>query len=444
MTVFDHLDDGRTEDDWGAALASATLRPLRLEDATGRRPLAVVVAVAHPDDEALACAGVLLRAAADDVPVTVVMATGGEASHPDSPTHRPSDLLHRRRDELRDALSHLHPAARVRWLGLPDGRVAEHRDSLREALVHLVSSEVLVVSTWERDGHPDHEAVAQEAAAVARSVGARHLQAPIWLWHWGRDDDVPWSEALRLDLEVEEQRAKHAALAAHRSQHEPLSDRAGDEAILSPTMLDHFRRGFETYLEVGGPAPADGAVGVFESLHRRVEDPWDLAGSWYERRKRALTLAALPDHDLGRVLEVGCSVGVLTADLAARARRVTALDVSETALQRARTRLGGDDRVRFLHARVPEQWPEGEYDVVVLSEVGYFLTSDELDEVLRLARESLAPSGSLVLVHWRHPVEGWPLDGGDVHDRAEDLAGLRASTRVEDDDFLLVVLRRAI
>jgi hypothetical protein len=54
----------------------------------------------------------------------------------------------------------------------------------------------------------------------------------------------------------------------------------------------------------------------FATLSADGNDPWD-TGSWYERRKRALMLAALPQERYGTALEPGCGTGELTVELAA-------------------------------------------------------------------------------------------------------------------------------
>ncbi len=442
--AFTHDQEGTPEAYWSRLPEWSSTPELEILDARGRRPGRLVVVVAHPDDETLAMSGLLIRTATSRLPTVVVMATAGEHSHPDSPTRTPDDLRAARRVELRLALTRLHSEADVRWLGLPDGRVADHLDALDDVLAGIVDDTTLLVSTWSGDGHSDHEAVADSAARSAARVGARHLQAPIWLWHWGTRDDVPWATVRRLPLDAEAVRRRRAALEAYVSQHRPLSSAPGDEAVLTPGVLAHFDRDVETYLESSDPRCSQDS-GVFERLHRDSADPWSLATSWYERRKRAVTLAALPQERLGRVLEVGCSVGVLTEALADRATHVTALDVSDAALQQARQRLGAREDVCLRRMRVPDAWPEGTYDLVVLSEVGYFLTRDECAAVLRAALGCLGPTGSLLLVHWRHPVEGWPLDGDDVHALARELAegsGHVVTTAVLDEDFRLDLWRR--
>lgn len=461
MNRFDHRDPGRDDETWRALPQWRSVPSLRLDGTPGGaagpvpglREQRVVVVVAHPDDETLACGGLLARAAERDVPTVVVIATDGEASHPESPTHTPRSLAARRRDEAAAALAVLHPAAQLVRLGLPDGGLAGHEQALVERFSSLVDADTLLVSTWRGDGHDDHEVVARAAAAVADRAGARHLEAPIWLWFWGEPSDVPWPDLAVLPLTGGEIEAKERALGCYPSQTMPLSAAPGDEAVLGSRMLGAFRRPFETYVQAGRAVGSSGTTSgdeqardvraVFEELHRGDEDPWRTRTSWYESRRRALVLASLPHPRLGRVLEVGCSVGELTAALAGRADETVGVDVSEAALDRARARCAGLP-VRFERLHVPHDWPAGEYDVVVLSEIGYFLSEADLVETVRRACGSLRRDGALLLVHWRHEVADWPLDGPAVHALAVPVVtgrGLTAATHVVDDDVLLDLYR---
>ncbi len=443
---FDHSDAGRPEAAWRALGVWDDLPPVTLGDAGGARPDRLVVVVAHPDDETLAMAGLLSWATDEDLPCHLVVATDGEGSHPHSPTHPPERLAEVRRRELVLAVQALAPSARVTRLEVPDGEVAGCAAAVEEALVDLVDGHTLLVSTWRHDAHADHEAVALVAARVAAGVGARHLEAPIWLWHWGSPVDVPWRDCLRLDLDEDAVDRRARALAAYASQHTALSPHPADAPVLGPRVLAHFDRSFEVYVEHAPEPGAGTTTGVFERLHTASADPWSLGDSWYERRKRDLTLAALPSEHLGRILEVGCSVGVLTAELAHRAEEVVAIDVSPAALDQARLLVreaAVGDRVRLERRRVPQEWPEGTFDVVVLSEVGYFLTRPQWTEVVD--RALTCARDGVLLVHWRHPVEGWPLDGPVCHELARASAGprgYRVTTSVVDDDFLLDLVRR--
>lgn len=440
--AFDHREPGTAESQWLGAPQWAEVDRARPADVLAGVDHLVVLA-AHPDDETLGCAGLVSAASAAAVPVTVVVATLGEDSHPASPTHTPEDLAGRREDEVRRAVAEVAGDATVELLRLPDGRLEDHAVELAETLSRLVTGPgTLVLAPWRHDGHCDHEAAGRVAAEVADSAGARVLEYPVWLWHWGTADGVPWGEVLAVDLEAEQVTARRAALDLHASQTAPLSDEPGDEVLLGPHVLAHFDRPFETYLRHDGASgPADPRDAVFDEMFESSEDPWDVDSSWYERRKRAATLAAPLTERLGRVLEVGCSTGVLTAELAPRADSVLALDVSAEALRRASERLASwGDRVELRRGRAPRDWPEGEFDLVVLSEVGYFWTPEDLAEVARLLPSSLAPGGTVLLCDWRHPVDGWPLDGEDVHEAFRELPGLEVLVRHEEEDFLVELL----
>lgn len=147
----------------------------------------------------------------------------------------------------------------------------------------------------------------------------------------------------------------------------------------------------------------------FDALYRDRPDPWGLATSDDERAKHLATLAALPRPNYGHALEVGCSIGVLTALLAGRCDHVTALDVSPVALAAARERCAGLS-VTFVRCEVPRDWPAGPFDLAVFSEVLYFLDAAELREVARLAARDLSPGGTCLLVNWTGENDR-PLDG---------------------------------
>lgn len=173
----------------------------------------------------------------------------------------------------------------------------------------------------------------------------------------------------------------------------------------------------------------------FDQMYAANPDPWGFTTRWYEQRKYVMTLAALPAPSYTRVLEVGCSIGVLTAQLARRSTSLTAMDPSAAALATARSRVS--DEVRFVHGAVPQDWPKGPWDLVVLSEVGYYLDAKDLEQLLDLVDRDLAPDGTVVACHWRHPVPDYPQTGDAVHAA---LSRWPRLSRVEEADFLLDVL----
>lgn len=183
--------------------------------------------------------------------------------------------------------------------------------------------------------------------------------------------------------------------------------------------------------------------GYFEELYSADDDPWRFADRWYERRKRALTLAVLPRARFRRAVEPGCSIGLLTRDLAQRCDEVLASDVSARAVALARERTADLPGVRVEQASVPAQWPPGRFDLVVLSEVGYYCAGSDLTALAAAAAGCLSDDGVLVACHWRHPVADYPVDGDAVHAVLRAQPGLAVLAHHLEEDFVLDVLVRA-
>ena len=156
----------------------------------------------------------------------------------------------------------------------------------------------------------------------------------------------------------------------------------------------------------------------FEDVYAANEDPWDFASSPYEAAKYARTLAALPRERYRRALEVGCSIGVLTGQLAQRTDSLLALDISEQALERARARNAGQTHIQFRRAGLPGGLPDGPFDLTVLSEVLYYLSPADLEQALDEVLARLEPGGTLLLVHWTPRVHDYPQTGDAVHEAA--------------------------
>lgn len=154
----------------------------------------------------------------------------------------------------------------------------------------------------------------------------------------------------------------------------------------------------------------------FDDLYADDPDPWNFATSDYEQRKYRATIEALGGRRYASAFEAGCSIGVLTVDLADIADRVLAVDAAAAALEQARTRTAELSHVRIEQGRLPEDWPPGPFDLIVLSEVAYYFDSPTLDHLLDAAVGSLGPGGDLIAVHWTG-VTDYPLTGDAVHER---------------------------
>ena len=180
----------------------------------------------------------------------------------------------------------------------------------------------------------------------------------------------------------------------------------------------------------------------FRRVYEQNPDPWDFKLSGYEAAKYGMTLECLPLERYRSVLEVGCSIGVLTEKLASRCDSVLGLDVSDRAIAQARERLAGLQGVEVRKMQFPEGVPEGIFDLVVISEVGYYW---HLADLVRAA-DRVAPmqtvGAHLVLVHWIPQVEEYPLTGDAVHDYWISRPEWRVVRSLRQERFRLEVFER--
>lgn len=205
---------------WRRWLAEARFHELAVHDWLPASARLVMVAP-HPDDEILACGGLISAHAAQGGRVLTVAVTDGEASHGDAPECDREALAEVRRNERLQGLRHLglsQPA--VLALALQDGQVRPQSDLLLERLMALLQRDDVVVSTWENDGHPDHDSTGYMVRRACAAIGCAFLAAPVWMWHWATPGDarVPWRRMRGMPLSAEDVLHKQAGLAAHQSQ----------------------------------------------------------------------------------------------------------------------------------------------------------------------------------------------------------------------------------
>ncbi len=142
---------------------------------------------------------------------------------------------------------------------------------------------------------------------------------------------------------------------------------------------------------------------------RRARIPWRLATSDYERAKYAATLAALPRPRYARGFEVGCALGLLTAELGRRCDDLLAVEPVAAALAAARARNADQPHIRFAPLFVPGEWPDERFDLVVLSEVIDYLGAEDVDGAGRRASPARSSrGGDVVMVHWVGKKRGPP------------------------------------
>jgi SAM-dependent methyltransferase len=182
----------------------------------------------------------------------------------------------------------------------------------------------------------------------------------------------------------------------------------------------------------------------FDAMYAESDDPWGFQSRWYERRKYAISLATLPAPRYRAAFEPACSIGVMTEQLAGRCDQVLACDRAPAAVQAARARTAGLPHVRIEQRVLPDAWPEPEesFDLIVFSEFLYYFADADLGQLLSRARESLVPGGTLLAVHWRHPVAEHPRGGDEVHAILARQPGLAKLASHCEEDFLAEVYLR--
>jgi predicted O-methyltransferase YrrM len=179
------------------------------------------------------------------------------------------------------------------------------------------------------------------------------------------------------------------------------------------------------------------AVEHFEAQYRADPDPWGYRRSEYEQAKHAATLAACGPGPFANALELGGSIGVFSVRLAPRCRSLTTIDYSPTAVRHARAALTDHGQAHAVLGAIPDDLPEGTFDLVVASETLYYLEAAALAQTLQMLEPRLAAGGRLVCVHWRPAGPERPLTAAQVHDVVGRQPWLRAVQTECRPEYLL-------
>jgi cyclopropane fatty-acyl-phospholipid synthase-like methyltransferase len=136
-------------------------------------------------------------------------------------------------------------------------------------------------------------------------------------------------------------------------------------------------------------------------LYESNPDPWGFTDDPYERAKYQHSIEALgnPNRFLAG-LEVGCSIGVLTHLLGPRCETLLGVDLLDQPLRLAAERCADQPWVSFRRMQVPDEWPNQRFDLIVLSEVLYFLSPEDIDRLVHRVTSSLLPGARVLLVNW--------------------------------------------
>ena len=179
----------------------------------------------------------------------------------------------------------------------------------------------------------------------------------------------------------------------------------------------------------------------FDDIYRYAPDPWGFESRWYEERKYALTMASLPDRRYRSAFEPGCSVGMLSRLLGERCDRLLSTDIVTSMVDRCRDRCRDLPGVRVEEGSIPDDWPAGPFDLVVLSEIAYYFDQPALEGLLSDVIRTTHPGATIVGVHWRGTTN-YPLTGDQAHEVIDARPELERLVRHEETEFLLEVWTR--
>jgi len=177
----------------------------------------------------------------------------------------------------------------------------------------------------------------------------------------------------------------------------------------------------------------------FDVLYSDNSDPWQYQTRWYEQRKRDMCLAVLPQAHYSNAIELGCGNGVFSELLAQRCQALLIIDGNNKAVQLASQRLVDIPHAKVIQGIIPDvllnltevleqTYPSSElpkssltttppFDLIIISEILYYLSPEDIDTVIAWIGQNLAKGGSLLCCHWRYPIEGFAMTGETVHQR---------------------------
>lgn len=190
------------------------------------------------------------------------------------------------------------------------------------------------------------------------------------------------------------------------------------------------------------PPEASYSLDHFIGLYEAKDDPWDNATKWSDQRKYAVAMASLPGRRYRRCYEPGCAVGVLSVMLAARCDEVVAVDCVEEAVVQARAATAALPHVQVSRALLPAELPDGTFDLIVVGDLLYYLSADDLQLMIDGLLARLEPGGDLLSVHFRDRDNPGGYDGFNVHARLAELPALDRVIHHEDEWFVLDVFRK--
>jgi len=161
------------------------------------------------------------------------------------------------------------------------------------------------------------------------------------------------------------------------------------------------------------------AIGIagFDSKFQADPDPWGTFAGRDEARKRAAIKHAIGARSHGRVLELAAGNGSNSHMILSRSLRLVSCDGAPTAVDLTRQNLSGRPRAKVEQCVLPEELPDGRFNLVVAAEILYYLSPTKLARLASNFRRLLSPNGSIVLAHHHLRFDDAATQPSGVHER---------------------------
>ena len=364
-----------------------------------------IVIAPHPDDETLGAGGLIALQRRRGVPVTIVAVTNGEAAYSDAVR-----LGEIRRIEQQSALAELGvEASDIFRTDLADGNVTALENELMDFVHPLMRRRTLLVAPWSLESTRS-----RSVWTGSGTTGKGSRRQPGFLRVLGL---APYSG-----------RVVGGSSASSVGTRRSTSGRS--LRLLSPTIARSSNgRQVRPSCPIASLIPPDDlsrhslfmisdstSQAFFEELYTTVADPWAFASSAYEQHRYTTILNALGCRHYHRAFEPGCSIGILTEQLGQICAQVEAIDISPTAVSRAQHRSRSLPNVTIKPGALPDQIPDGTFDLIVFSEIGYYFDRPTLVSLARELADRLRRGGTLLAVHWLGKSTDHRLTGDQVHE----------------------------
>ena len=198
----------------------------------------IVIIAPHPDDEVLACSGLIEQCLSSKKNVSVIILTQGERTHSECCSEKET-IINRSKLTI-NALAILHlPIQNLYRLKFPDGGVSAQCEETKELyrLLNVIKPDTIFIP-HPFDRWSDHiEAGNLIKEFYQEETGILIYEYCVWFWYWFHNTPkLKWKNSFILKMGEDERRLKCRAIDAYVA---PLATCGKPWSGLLPTVLIH-------------------------------------------------------------------------------------------------------------------------------------------------------------------------------------------------------------